>query len=290
MRVSLLRRKAGAWAPAVLLVLGTLGCDRPVQPVDLESAERVVFSQFGEDGVIEKIFEVIEPGPKFAVEFGAHDGVNNSNMRNLVVNHGWSSFQIEGDPNRAAKLSGNYTKYPGTKTLNAWVWPGNIEILFEENGVPEDLDLLVIDIDSNDYYVWRAIHNFRPKVVMIEGNFAFPPPQLAVVDFHPMNYWDLTYYVGASIQSLTDLGKKKGYELLYQMKTGPNLFFVAEEYFPAFGIADNSPEAIYRPESLELSKRKNWNYGRNGVPWPKGKDKLVWKNLKIEKRFILDRR
>lgn len=274
----------------LFLLLGALGCDRPVQPVDLESAERSVFSQYGEDGVVEKIFEVIEPGPKFAVEFGAHDGVNNSNMRNLVVNHGWSSFQIEGDPRRAAKLSGNYAQYPTTKTLHAWVWPGNIEILFEENGVPEDLDLLVIDIDSNDYYVWRAIHDFRPKIVMIEANFAFPPPQLAVVDFHPMNYWDLTYYIGASIQSLHDLGKKKGYELLYQMKQGPNLLFIAEEHFPAFGIADNSPEAIYRDPGPALMGREEWNYGRNGVPWPEGKEKLVWKNLQIDKRFILDRR
>ena len=90
---------------------------------------------------------------------------------------------------------------------------GNIEILFEEAGVPKDLDLLVSDsdIDSNDYYVWRAIHDFRPKVVM---NAFFPPPQLMVIDYHPMNYWDGTYYIGASIQSLYELGKKKGYELI----------------------------------------------------------------------------
>ncbi|MEN8161240.1 MAG: hypothetical protein ABFS41_14300, partial [Myxococcota bacterium] len=239
-----------AAAPLLLLLLACLACNMsplaPAEPVDLEAAERSVFSQYGEDGVIERIFEVIEPGPKYAVEFGAHDGVNNSNMRNLVVNHGWSSFQIEGNPMRAMKLRQNYTEYPSTKTLLAWVWPGNIEILFEENGVPKDFDLLVIDIDSNDYYVWRAIHEFRPKVVMIEANYAFKPPARAVIDYHPMNYWDQTYYAGASMQSLYDLGKRKGYEMLYQMKTGPNLLFVAKEHFPAFGIEDNSPEAIYR--------------------------------------------
>ena len=151
-----------------------------VERVDLRAAERSVFSQFGEDGVIEKIFEIIEPGPKFAIEFGAHNGVTNSNMRNLVVNHGWSTLQIEGDPKRAAELAAAYKDYPTTKTLQAWIWPGNVELLFEENGVPKDLDLLVIDIDSNDYYVWRAIRDFRPKVVMIETNRHFPPPQLMV--------------------------------------------------------------------------------------------------------------
>ena len=150
-----------------LLVIAVL-CDVPeVAAVDLEQHERSVFSQFGEDGVIERIFELIEPGPKYAIEFGAHDGINNSNMRNLVLNWGWRSFQIEGNPKRAALLAKNYADYPKVKTLHAWVWPGNIEILFEEAAVPKDLDLLVIDIDSNDYYVCPAIHEFRPKIVLI---------------------------------------------------------------------------------------------------------------------------
>jgi hypothetical protein len=274
------------------LLLTAIACTpekTPREPVDLQAAEGSVFSQFGEDGVIEKIFETIGPGPKFAVEFGAHDGINNSNMRNLVLNHGWGSFQIEGDEKRAADLAENYKDHPTTRTLQAWVWPGNIEILFEENGVPRDLDLLVIDIDSNDYYVWRAIHDFRPKVVMIETNMAFPPPQLMVIDYHPMNYWDRTYYAGASLQSLYNLAKKKGYELLYQMSRGPNVFFVAEEHFDSFGIADNSPDKIYRRPADEVMNSDRVKWGRNGVPWPKGKSKLTWDKLVIEKKFILDR-
>ena len=220
---------------------------------------------------------------------GAHDGVNNSNMRNLVVNHGWSSFQIEGDPQRAAKLAANYADFPKVKTLQGWVWPGNIEILFEENGVPEDLDLLVIDIDSNDYYVWRAIHNFRPKVVIIEMNFVFPPPQLMVVDYHPMNYWDRTHYNGASIQSLYNLGKKKGYELVYQLSAGPNIVFVDKKYFDRFDIPNNSPSEIYVKYPDAFMNRIEHRWGRDGVPWPKGKEKLTWEKLEIEKKYIYDR-
>ncbi len=282
-----------------MVVLAGLACagapgfaeeETPVAPVDLRAAERSVFSQFGEDGVIEKIFEIIEPGPKFAVEFGAHDGVTNSNMRNLVVNHGWSSFQIEGDPKRAAALAKAYEDYPGTKTLQAWVWPGNIEILFEENGVPKDLDLLVIDIDSNDYYVWRAIRDYRPKVVMIETNRHFPPPQLMVIDFHPMNYWDGTYYTGASLQSMYNLAKKKGYELIYQLRVGPNTVWVDKKYYSRFGIKDNSPEAIYKPyPKLKKEHREKITWGRNGVPWPENKQYLTWEDLKIEKKFLFDR-
>ena len=259
-------------------------------PVDLESAERSVFSQFGEDGVIEKIFEVIEPGPKFAVEFGAYDGITNSNMRNLVINEGWSTLQMEGNFDLGKELIENYEAYPDTKALVAWVWPGNVEILFEENGVPKDLDLLVIDVDSNDYYIWRLIREYRPKVVMIEVNLAFPPPQRMVIDYHPMNYWDLTYYTGASIQSLTELAKKKGYELLYCMKLpSPNCIFVAEEYFDLFGIEDNSPEKLYRDPGEEAFENIEWQYGRNGVPWPKGKKRLFWRRLRVEKQFHFDR-
>jgi hypothetical protein len=261
----------------------------PPEPVDLRAAERSVFSQFGEDGVIEKIFEIVEPGPKFAVEFGASNGIKNSNLRNLVVDHGWSTFQIEGDPERAEELAKNYEAYPTTRTTQAWVWPGNVEILFEENGVPREFDLLVIDIDSNDYYVWRAIRDFHPKVVMIEANLFFPPPQLMVIDYHPMNYWDHTYYTGASLQSLYNLGKKRGYELIYQMSRGPNVFFVAEEYFDRFGIADNSPSKIYRRPPEEAMKKPRAHWGRDGVPWPKGKDVLTWNKLVIKKKFIFDR-
>jgi hypothetical protein len=257
-------------------------------PVDLGAAAGSVFSQFGEDGIIQKIFEIIEPGPKYAVEFGAHDGITNSNMRNLVVNYGWSSFQIEGDPGRAKALAKNYADYPNVTTQQGWVWPGNIEILFEDAGVPKDLDVLVIDIDSNDYYVWRAIHDFRPKLVIIEANGQFPPPQLMVVDFHPMNYWDGTHYNGASLQSLYNLAKKKGYELVYY-GTGPNAFFVDAKYYERFGIEDNSPETMAAKIPPEFWKNVRVAAGRDGVPWPPGKSILTWKNLVIEKKFLHDR-
>ena len=104
-----------------------------------------------------------------------------------------------------------------------------------------------------------------------------------------MNYWDGTYYIGASIQSLYELGKKKGYELIYQLSEGPNVIFVDQKYFDRFGIRDNSPERIYRAKSPETMRLRRAQWGRNGNGWPKGKDKLIWERLEIEKKFILDR-
>jgi len=260
---------------------GTPNGDSPSR-IDLGSHARSVFSQFGEDGVIEKIFEIIEPTERYVIAFGAHDGITNSNARNLVLNHGWGGLLIEGNPHRAKKLHAAYAEYPGVTTLESWVFPGNIELLFEDAGAPLEPDLLVIDIDSNDYYVWRAIRDYRPKVVMIETHPQFPPPQLMVIDFHPMNYWDGDAYVGASIQSLYELGKKKGYELIHCMAgLSPNAFFVDAQYYERFGIEDNAPEAIW-PAPLSLAA--------NPTAIAPDKRFLVWKKIQIEKKFILDKR
>jgi len=257
--------------------------------VDLGAYERNVFSQAGQDGVIEKIFEIIEPTTKYAVEFGAGDGIKDSNTRNLYLK-GWSGLQIEGVPNLASQLVKNYADLPRAKTLEAWVYPGNVELLFEENGVPRDLDLLVIDIDSNDWYVWRAIRDFRPKVVLIEVNPLFPPPQRMVIEFHPMNHWDSTDYFGASLQSIYELGKKKGYELIYHNKFGNDAFLVDAKYYDRFGIEDNSPEKLFHPPDSQWWRSLNRAPQRRGnTQFQPGNDVLRVPNLIIKKKFRFDR-
>ncbi len=257
----------------------------PPEEVRFEQHERSVFSEYGEDGVIEKIFEIIEPTTRFAVEFGAADGVWLSNTLNLIKNHGWSALLIEGQPEYAELLRQNY-KTPRVKTLEAFVYPGNVEILFEENGVPEDFDFLVIDIDSNDYYVWKVMENFRPKVVQIEINPYFPPPQLMVIDFHPLNFWDETDYFGASMESMIRLGKKKGYEPIYNTG-GFNLFFVDREYYPRFGIKDNSASALYKKWQPQADQWNRDPQGRGDAPFEN--PFLDSGQIEIPKKFIFDR-
>ena len=259
--------------------------DGAPEEVDLSKYERTVFTQFGEDGIVEKIFELIEPTHKFAVEFGASDGIKDNNMRRLILEEGWGGLQIEGSRKLAERLHATYADDPKVKTLQAWIYPGNIEILFEENGVPTDFDYLVIDIDSNDYYVWRAIQQYRPKVVQIEYNAAFAPPQLAVVEFHPLNYWDFTDYYGASIQSLYELGKKKGYELVYGNQAGNNLFFVDTQYYERFGLKDNSPERFYRAPTYGIETGGRAPNGRGFKRW-ETKPFLDWEKVRIRKRMI----
>lgn len=258
------------------------------EAISLDQYASVAFSQDGEDGVLEKIFEIVKPTNKYAVEFGAGDGVSLSNTRNLILKHGWSALLMEGDEALAREMQHHYSDNLRVRAIQAWIYPGNVETLFEENGVPKDLDLLSIDIDSNDYYVWKVIHNFHPKVVVIEYNSSFPPPLKRVVDFHPMNYWDnQSDYFGASIQSLYELGKKKGYELIYVTPSGINLIFVEKKYYALFGLKDNSPQKMYRPPQYGEAPA-----GRapNGKGWPmyekQGSQDLEIGQFRIPKKMV----
>jgi len=278
--------------------LTTASCERPREALDLGLYERSVFSQSGEDGVIQRLFESIEPTRRFAVEFGCSDGVTGSNVRNLIVNHGWSGLLMDGDADAVRKARAAYADYPAATVAEEWIYPGNVELLFEKYGVPADLDLLVIDIDSNDYYVWRVIRDYRPKVVIIEFNPNFPPPQKVVVEFHPMNYWEGSDYYGASIQSLYELGRKLGYELVHCTSAGTNLFFVDRKYYDRLNLGDTSPAALYRPPQYGLVEGGRAPNGHGHPPWdtfaverdgevvyPYRGD-LVWENLRIPKRFV----
>jgi hypothetical protein len=188
----------------------------------------------------------LPPRHRYLVDLGAGYGESGSCSRNLLMEHGWRGLLMEPDEAAATELAARYEGVPGVVTRGGLVSPGDVEIVMESHGVPADLDLLVVGLQANDWYVWRAIADFRPSVVLIEYNAAFVPPQTMVIEYHPFNRREGTFYFGASIQSLANLGEQKGYELLYADSAGRHLFFVAKELYPRFGIADNSTLELYR--------------------------------------------
>jgi len=262
-------------------------------PVDLAASERSVSSPGGQDGVLERIFEIIEPTHRFLVDLGAGDGIDGSSSRNLIAHHGWRGLLVEPSPEPGALLEERYAGHDGVETLQAGVYPGDIEILMERASVPPDLDLLIVGLEGNDWYVWRAIQEFRPKVVQIGYNAAFVPPQTMVVEYHPLNYWDGSLYFGASIQSLYALGERKGYELLYADRSGTTLFFVDKRYFPRFGIADNHPIRLYRPREgfPLLTPTLVWDaVGYDGRPRDETMRTLVRKDVRVERTWVVGER
>lgn len=228
----------------------------------LQNAEKKVYSQHGEDGVIQEIFKQVPAPHKFIVEFGAHDGVKMSNSRDLILNHGWKAFLIEADPRFFKKLRNVYRGHNQVQTLFSMVTEENINLLFRGAGVPKDFEVLSVDVDSIDYYLWNALAEFRPRLVIIECNAMIPPNRSYVVAKEKAFSLGGTSQEGASFKAFVDLAKKKGYTLVYTELTGANLFFLDNQYLKNIGYEEIPVELMYQPPHFgELT----------GLPTPSGR-------------------
>ena len=247
---------------------------------------RNVTAQDGEDGIIEKIFEIAPPANRWCMEIGAFDGKLLSNTWNLVVNHGWRGVLIEGrkllydrlaarfnpaNPGAEGNASGRvvlvhqYAAFEGARSLDA---------ILAQAGAPRDLDFVSIDIDSNDWYLWDSMKTYQPRVVVIEFNATIPNDVFYVQERDP----DVTH--GCSLLALIELGKSKGYELV--ATTTANAFFVRSELFAAFGIADNDIDAMYHNAHLQTRLFQ----GYDGELIIAGYQRLHWPNLAFTQEDI----
>jgi hypothetical protein len=264
---------------------------RPRSRVNPRSAHlsqfaRNVTSQDGEDGIIEKIFEIMPPANRYCVEIGAFEGKYLSNTWNLIVNHRWHGVLIEGremlyqklaqrfssaNPEIEGRLSDKvtlihqYAAFEGERSLDAMLAGAK---------VPRDLDFISIDIDSNDWYLWDSMKVYQPRAVLIEFNATIPTDVCFVQER------DFNVNQGCSLLALIDLGKRKGYELI--ATTIANAFFVRKEAFPAFGIADNDIDAMYFNGSLQSRLFQ----GFDGELIVSGYRKLHWPNLPFTQEDI----
>ena len=208
-------------------------------PAWLLDSQSNVFSQAGEDGVIEKVLELIPDRDQWCVEFGAWDGTLYSNTRNLFANKNYSAILIESDAEKFKDLQRNCAQYPAVISVNEFVGFGDrdsLDTILEVTPIPHQFDFLSIDIDGNDYHVWKAFKKYQPKVVCIEFNPTVPTE----VSF--VQAADATVNQGCSLLALTELGREKGYELVSVLPY--NAIFVSSEYFPVFEINDNSPTLL----------------------------------------------
>jgi hypothetical protein len=141
----------------------------------------------------------------------------------------------------------------------------NINLLFRKYAVPRELDLLSIDIDGNDYWVWRALSaEYRPLVCIIEYNASYPPGEAVTIDYDRAFQWQKTDYFGASLDALAQLGESKGYDLAYCESHGVNAVFVRQDVNPFVRrpVAEIYREPDYAPRML-------WGLPR--LYWPKGR-------------------
>jgi hypothetical protein len=203
----------------------------------LNRAECRVYSQNGEDGILLYLFSRIGVTDRRFVEFGIGDG-RECNTTNLAVTFGWRGLLMEADEARVRSARTFYATRPtlresGVRVEHARVEPDTVDELLLGFGVDGDLDLLSIDIDGNDYWVWEAVHAISPRVVVIEYNASFGSSRSVTVpyrrSFNRYKEHVSGFYHGASLVALTRLAQRKGYVLAGCDSRGTNAFFVRED-------------------------------------------------------------
>lgn len=210
-------------------------------PSNLRNYEARVTSQYGEDGILAEVFARIGEGTKFAVEFGAEDG-REGNARRLIEERGWSALLIEGEPSLAESARARHAGRP-VRVVHRFLTAETILATLAEAGVPDEFDLLSIDVDGNDYWLLQTILvAHRPRAVVIEYNGRWPPPKVWVMPYDPGHRWDHSVYYGASLAALVMLGARRGYTLVGCSTAGLNAFFVRDDL-----VADRFPTASRGP-------------------------------------------
>lgn len=207
-----------------------------MKPRLLAKAEERISSQNGEDGIIDALFEMIGTSSRFFVEFGCEDATQ-CNAAHLLQ-QGWSGLFMDG---------AGSSRNPLATVHGEFVTAENVNDLFAKYEVPQQFDFLSIDVDGNDYHIWKAL-SYRARVVAIEYNAHIGPAHALVMPYDAQFVWNGSDYFGATLRAMRDLGLSKGYELLYCDSTGVNAFFVAKECL-APGFAVPPMESVYRAPS-----------------------------------------
>ncbi len=204
--------------------------------LELFKNEYRVFSQWGEDGIIQFLLRQLDIREKIFVEFGVED-YTESNTRFLLVNNNWSGLVIDGDTEniRRIKTQRYYWLY-NLKAVHCFVTRENINKILEENGLVGEIGLLSIDIDGNDYWIWEAVQNINPAIVIVEYNHRFGSNLSVTVPYdeafdRTKAHYSMIYY-GASLKAMCLLGKRKGYAFVGCNSNGVNAFFVRRDLKP----------------------------------------------------------
>lgn len=189
-------------------------------------------SQNGEDGIIHEIFQRIGTTNKFFVEFGVGNGLQNNSAHLLL--DGWKGLWIEADDKNNENISNALENQINSGQLilkKQFIYKNNLKTILDDIKAPIEMDMLSIDIDGNDYWVWKYLEVYQPRLLVIEYNGALGPYLDWKMEYDEKHFWNGSKGIrfGASLESLVKLGIEKGYSLIACNLTGVNAFFVRND-------------------------------------------------------------
>ena len=199
----------------------------------LHDAEFKVFSQWGDDGIIQYLVNHLDLPVKKFVEFGVENYLE-ANTRFLLLNNNWSGLVMDGSENNVTFIKSDeiYWKHDLT-AKSVFVTAENINATLAEGGYSGEIGLLHIDVDGNDYWIWKAIEVISPAITIIEYNSLFGPDRTITIPYDPsffrMDAHHSGLYAGASLTSLCDLAGEKGYAFIGSNSAGNNAYFVRRD-------------------------------------------------------------
>ncbi len=225
-------------------------------PLPIDQVGWRSFSQFDEDGILLYIFSIIGTTNRLAVEIGADCNSDffsfpESNITNLLVNHDWQGLIIDANKKNIKKLKRFFkncrtTTYHPPSILEAYVNRQNINHLISKAGLEGKIDLFSLDVDSNDYWLFKSLKVIDPRVIVLEFNHFWRtndavtiPYQKNSANFNQMRQKNPDYF-GASGQAFVKLAKQKGYRLVAINNFGHNAIFIknnlGKKYLPTIQI------------------------------------------------------
>lgn len=222
-----------------------------------------VFSQWGEDGIIQYLIHNLTISNPYFVEFGVED-YRESNTRFLLINNNWRGLVMDGNEKNVQFINDDSVHWNyDLSAVCAFITAENINELLRSNAVPEKIGLLSIDIDGNDYWVWEKIDVVDPDIVICEYNPRFGKDEAVTIpyrsDFSRISAHYSGCYFGASYQALKYLGQKKGYAIV--AGTQSNLFFVKKKLLNN-KIKEKKDDDVYMQNHYEDTRDQNGNMKR----------------------------
>ena len=200
---------------------------------NINDYEFSVFSQWGEDGILNYLINNLNIESKNFVEFGVENYLE-SNTRFILQNDNWSGLILDNDKKNIKEIQNHYYYWRhDLKAEYSHITSENINQILKDKFKQKSIGILSIDVDGNDYWIWKSIKEVDPQIVIIEYNSRFGKDRSVTVPYHPQFdrkkfHFSMLYY-GASLKALCKLAESKNFKLVGTNKAGNNAFFVKKD-------------------------------------------------------------